>query len=70
MARKAKGDAALAPVSRRLTPPGVFLLRMTIFLTLIGFRGAIGSRVVHFDYAYTDGNALGRIDRFSVEVEF
>lgn len=41
MARKAKGDAALAPVSRRLTPPGVFLLRMTIFLTLIGFLGAI-----------------------------
>ena len=41
MARKAKGDAALAPVSRRLTPPGVFLLRMTIFLTLIGFLAAI-----------------------------
>lgn len=40
------------------------------FGTGIGFRGAIGSRVVHFDYAYTDGNALGRIDRFSVEVEF
>ncbi|MGE0053842.1 MAG: flagellar motor protein MotA [Hyphomicrobium sp.] len=41
MAKKAKGDATLAPISRRLTPPGVFLLRMTIFLTLIGFLGAI-----------------------------
>ncbi|HMN36449.1 MAG TPA: flagellar motor protein MotA [Hyphomicrobium sp.] len=41
MARKAKGDATLAPISRRLTPPGVFLLRMTIFLTLIGFLAAI-----------------------------
>ena len=40
------------------------------FSTGIGFRGAVRSRVVHFDYAYTDGNALGRIDRFSVEVEF
>jgi hypothetical protein len=36
------GDpGALAPVSRRLTPPGVFLLRMTIFLTLVGFLIAI-----------------------------
>jgi hypothetical protein len=33
--------AALAPVSRRLTPPGVFLLRMLIFLTLVGFLVAI-----------------------------
>ena len=37
MAKNRPGDAALAPVSRRLTPPGVFLLRMLIFLTLVGF---------------------------------
>src|SRR4029079_7657716 len=42
MAKIRPGDAAaLAPVSRRLTPPGVFLLRMLIFLTLVGFLGAI-----------------------------
>jgi hypothetical protein len=42
MAKIRPGDAsALAPVSRRLTPPGVFLLRMTIFLTLVGFLAAI-----------------------------
>ncbi len=42
MAKLRPGDAsALAPVSRRLTPPGVFLLRMTIFLTLVGFLVAI-----------------------------
>lgn len=38
--RQAEGKA-LAPVSRRLTPPGVFLLRMLIFLTLVGFLAAI-----------------------------
>jgi hypothetical protein len=36
----------------------------------IGLRGAWAGRVVHVDYAYTDGEALGRIDRFSLEVEF
>ncbi|MEQ1715755.1 MAG: flagellar motor protein MotA [Hyphomicrobium sp.] len=41
MARIRQGDAAIAPVARRLTPPGVFLLRMVIFLTLIAFLGAI-----------------------------
>jgi len=42
MAKNRPGDAsALAPVSRRLTPPGVFLLRMTIFLTLVGFLASI-----------------------------
>jgi hypothetical protein len=42
MARTRQGDAAaIAPVSRRLTPPGVFLLRMMIFLTLVGFLAAI-----------------------------
>lgn len=41
MARIRQGDAAIAPVARRLTPPGVFLLRMVIFLTLIAFLAAI-----------------------------
>jgi uncharacterized protein UPF0164 len=35
-----------------------------------GLRGALAGRVLHLDYAYTDGNDLGRIDRFSLEVEF
>lgn len=41
MAKNRQGDAAVAPVARRLTPPGVFLLRMLIFLTLVGFLAAI-----------------------------
>lgn len=41
MAKSRQADAALSPVSRRLTPPGVFLLRMLIFLTLVGFLAAI-----------------------------
>ena len=41
MAKKRPGDAAIAPIARRLTPPGVFLLRMVIFLTLVGFLAAI-----------------------------
>ncbi len=42
MAKSRQADAgALSPVSRRLTPPGVFLLRMTIFLTLVCFLAAI-----------------------------
>jgi hypothetical protein len=36
----------------------------------IGFRGTLGGRTLHIDYAYTDGNSLGRIDRFSLELEF
>jgi hypothetical protein len=36
----------------------------------VGLRGSFAGRVVHVDYAYTDGEALGRIDRFSLEVEF
>lgn len=36
--RNAEGSATLA---RKLTPPGVFLLRMMIFLTLVGFLAAI-----------------------------
>lgn len=35
-----------------------------------GLRGGFAGRALRFDYAYTDGNALGRIDRFSVELEF
>lgn len=35
-----------------------------------GIRGGFGGRILNIDYAYTDGNALGRIDRFSVEMEF
>ena len=42
MAKIRQGDAsAIAPVSRRLTPPGVFLLRMLIFLTLVAFLASI-----------------------------
>ena len=42
MAKSRQMDSpAIAPVSRRLTPPGVFLLRMVIFLTLIGFLAAV-----------------------------
>ena len=35
-----------------------------------GLRGSLGGNGLRLDYAYTDGNDLGRIDRFSVEVEF
>ena len=35
-----------------------------------GLRGSLAGRVMHLDYAYTDGNDLGRVDRFSLEVEF
>lgn len=38
---KRRADGHFTPQSRSLTPPGVFLLRMLIFLTLIGFLGAI-----------------------------
>jgi hypothetical protein len=45
MAKSRQGDAGLGPGSgvgsRRLTPPGVFLLRMLIFLTLVVFLAAI-----------------------------
>jgi len=34
-----------------------------------GLRGRFSGRVLRFDYAYTDGNDLGRIDRFSLELE-
>jgi hypothetical protein len=35
-----------------------------------GLRGNLGARTLHLDYAYTDGDALGRVDRLSLEVEF
>lgn len=38
---KRRADGLITPQARTLTPPGVFLLRMLIFLTLIGFLGAI-----------------------------
>ena len=41
MARKRSSDRELTPFHRTLTPPGVFLVRMLIFLTLVVFLGAI-----------------------------
>lgn len=42
MAKNRSGDALpVSQTSRRLTPPGVFLLRMMVFLTLVGFIAAI-----------------------------
>ncbi len=41
MAKTRQGDVGLSPASRRLTPPGVFLLRMIIFLTLVAFLASI-----------------------------
>ncbi len=40
MARKRHSDPA-SPLHRTLTPPGVFLIRMLVFLTLVGFLAAI-----------------------------
>jgi hypothetical protein len=40
------------------------------FSTGLGLRGKLGGRWLELDYAYTDGNDLGRIDRFSLEVSF
>ena len=41
MAKKRAPETALGSTHRSLTPPGVFLLRMAIFLALIGFLSAI-----------------------------
>lgn len=42
MAKSKLSDTySLAPATRRLTPPGVFLVRMLVFLTLVGFIAAI-----------------------------
>ena len=41
MAAKRLTDASAAPLTRTLNPPGLFLLRMVIFLILVGFLAAI-----------------------------
>ena len=42
MARRRQNDLASSPLAHRtLTPPGVFLIRMLIFLTLVTFLAAI-----------------------------
>lgn len=41
MARKRHSEPAAVGFHRSLTPPGLFLIRMLIFLTLIGFLSAI-----------------------------
>jgi hypothetical protein len=41
MARRRSKDAGLPGAHRPLTPPGLFLIRMLIFLTLVAFLGAI-----------------------------
>ena len=41
MARRRHNDLAKSPLHRTLTPPGVFLIRMLIFLTLVTFLAAI-----------------------------
>ena len=41
MARKRKADPGSAPLHRTLTPPGLFLVRMLVFLTLVVFLAAI-----------------------------
>lgn len=41
MARRRQSDVGGSPLHRTLTPPGVFLIRMLIFLTLVAFLGAI-----------------------------
>jgi hypothetical protein len=41
MARRGQVDARTGALHRRLTPPGVFLVRMLIFLTLVAFLATI-----------------------------
>jgi len=41
MARSRQTDITSSPLHRTLTPPGVFLIRMLIFLTLVTFLAAI-----------------------------
>jgi hypothetical protein len=36
----------------------------------VGLRGSLGGNVFSLDYAYTDGQDLGRVDRISLEVSF
>lgn len=46
MALKRPTDPAAAPFTRTLNPPGLFLLRMVIFLILVGFLTAILQQTV------------------------
>jgi hypothetical protein len=41
MARKRQSDIVPGPQHKSLTPPGIFVIRMLIFLTLVGFLAAI-----------------------------
>lgn len=41
MARKRHSETSAVPLTRTLLPPGVFLMRMLVFLTLVGFLVAI-----------------------------
>lgn len=41
MAKKRHADYSTAPMHRSLTPPGLFVIRMLIFLTLVGFLALI-----------------------------
>jgi hypothetical protein len=41
MAKKRLADMSSAPLHRSLTPPGLFVIRMLIFLTLVGFLAVI-----------------------------
>jgi hypothetical protein len=41
MARKRHAEDAAAPLARSLTPPGLFVVRMMVFLTLVAFLAAI-----------------------------
>lgn len=41
MARRRQTDAGASPFHRTLTPPGVFLIQMLIFLTIVAFVAAI-----------------------------
>jgi hypothetical protein len=41
MVRKRRADSLSGTLTRTLTPPGIFLVRMLVFLTLVGFIAAI-----------------------------
>jgi hypothetical protein len=57
MARKRPGDST--PLHRSLTPPGLFIIRMLIFLTLVGFLALILHRQLIDSFMHNPGlNAL------------
>ncbi len=59
MARRRQIDPASSLVHRPLTPPGVFLIRMLIFLTLVAFVSAILHReLIQFFYNNPGLNGL------------